>query len=311
MNACAVEEDRFDVDGEDAVELRLLDLHDRLVAMRRAGIVDDDVDAPKGLDRGARRALHIATVRDVALERDRRRDRALGRRLGDFALHVQARDPRAFANESLGDAVAEPLPRAGHQRRLALQSHVFPSVPPLSRPKARSLRFAPRLTGLIEDVPPSAGSSWISHAHRNRRQARFQGRPHPPQTLDAQHPQRRRRRPRLPLPAYRLGMERLSADRRQHGRDGHHGDGACARQARGVHRPAQALPGVEARRIFCWPRWRARLLFAGHHCGRRQEARRGREGGADPRSSASTSPTAMQRNSSIRSSGCATTTRTR
>ena len=44
------------------------------------------------------------------------------------AFHVQAGDPRAFANEGLGDAIAEPLPRAGHQRRLALQSHVSPQL---------------------------------------------------------------------------------------------------------------------------------------------------------------------------------------
>ena len=36
-------------------------------------------------------------------------------------------------------------------------------------------------------------------------------------------------------------MEGLSAHRRQHGRDRHHGDGARARQARRAHRPAQAL----------------------------------------------------------------------
>ena len=123
MNACAVEQDRFDVDGEDAVELRLLNLHDRLIAMRRAGIVDDNVDPPKGVDRGARRALHIGAVRNVALERHRRRTETLRGRLGDFTLYVQASHPRAFANESLGDAVAEPLPRARHQRGLVLQSH--------------------------------------------------------------------------------------------------------------------------------------------------------------------------------------------
>ena len=54
------EQDRFDVDGENAVELRLLDLHDRLVAMRRAGVVDDDVDAAERVDRRMRRALDVA-----------------------------------------------------------------------------------------------------------------------------------------------------------------------------------------------------------------------------------------------------------
>ena len=56
------EQDRFDVDGENAIELRLLNLHERLVAMRRAGVVDDDVDAPERVDRGARRPLDVGAV---------------------------------------------------------------------------------------------------------------------------------------------------------------------------------------------------------------------------------------------------------
>ena len=151
------------------------------------------------------------------------------------------------------------------------------------RASPRSLRSA-AADHYIDREPArrSPAMNWTIHAHRNRRQARFQGRPHSPQAIDAQHPQRRRRRPRLPLPPHRLGMEGLSAHRRQHGRDRHHGDGACARQAWGAHRPAQALPGGEARRVLRRAGWRARLLFARHDRSRRQEARRGREGGADP-----------------------------
>ena len=56
------QQDRFDVDRENAVELRLLNLHERLVAMGRAGVVDDDVDATERVDRRARRALDVCAV---------------------------------------------------------------------------------------------------------------------------------------------------------------------------------------------------------------------------------------------------------
>ena len=56
------EKDRFDVDGENAVELRLRHLHDRLVAMSRAGVVDDDVDMAEGVDRRVRGALDVGAA---------------------------------------------------------------------------------------------------------------------------------------------------------------------------------------------------------------------------------------------------------
>ena len=45
------------------------------------------------------------------------------------ALEVEAGDPRPLAGERLGDAEAEPLPRAGHERRLALEPHGLLPVP--------------------------------------------------------------------------------------------------------------------------------------------------------------------------------------
>ncbi len=56
------EQDRFDVDGEDPIEFRLLNLHERFVAMRRAGVVDDNVDASERIDGRMRCALHIGAV---------------------------------------------------------------------------------------------------------------------------------------------------------------------------------------------------------------------------------------------------------
>ena len=120
------------------------------------------------------------------------------------------------------------------------------------------------------------------YAHRNRRQARFQGRSHPAEAVDPQHAQRRGRQPRLPLPAHGHGVERISAHRREHGRDRHHGDGARARQARRADRAAQTLSRSRARRILCRARRRARFLFARHDRGGPQEARRGCEDHADP-----------------------------
>ena len=56
------EQDRFDVDGENAVELRLRHLHDRLVAISRAGVVDDDVHAAEGVNRRVRGALDVGAA---------------------------------------------------------------------------------------------------------------------------------------------------------------------------------------------------------------------------------------------------------
>ena len=114
------EQDRFDVDGENPIELRLLNLHDRLVAMRGAGVVDDNVDAAERVDRLLCGPLDILALRHVGGERDRARANALGGGFSHFAFQVEARNPGALARENLGDAVAEPLPRAGHQRRLAV-----------------------------------------------------------------------------------------------------------------------------------------------------------------------------------------------
>ena len=58
--------DRLHVDRIDAVELGLADLEQRLVAVRDAGIVDDDVDAAEGLRRRAHHGVDVGLVRDVA-----------------------------------------------------------------------------------------------------------------------------------------------------------------------------------------------------------------------------------------------------
>ena len=73
----------------------------------------------------ASRAARSTSARDVGVDRDRARTEPLGVRLGDVALKVEAGDPRALAHKGFGNAEAEPLPRAGHQRGLAFQSHAL------------------------------------------------------------------------------------------------------------------------------------------------------------------------------------------
>ncbi len=134
------QQQRLHVDGEDAVELGLLDLHQRLVAMRGPGVVDHDVDPAERLDRALCGALDVLALRDVGGQRDRAPTEAPGRSLGDVGLEVEARHARALAGEDLRDAVAEPLPCARHERGLSFQSH-RPSLPTL----AGSARLLPLL----------------------------------------------------------------------------------------------------------------------------------------------------------------------
>ena len=117
------QEDRLDVDRHDAVELRLLDLHQGLVAVGGAGVVDENVDPPEGLDCGLRRALHVLAARYVGHEGDRAPADPPGGGLGHVRLHVEAGDARSLPGESLGNAVTEPLPGACDQGRLAFQAH--------------------------------------------------------------------------------------------------------------------------------------------------------------------------------------------
>ena len=72
------------------------------------------------------RALDVGAFRHVGVKRDRLAAEPLRGRLGDIALQVEAGDARALARENFRDAEPETLPRAGHQRRLALQSHIHP-----------------------------------------------------------------------------------------------------------------------------------------------------------------------------------------
>ena len=91
--------------------------------MRRAGVVDDDVDPPNAAIASRAARSTSSRFRNVGVERDRAAAEPLGRGVGDIAFEIEARHPRAFADQRLGDAEPEPLPRAGHERGLALQTH--------------------------------------------------------------------------------------------------------------------------------------------------------------------------------------------
>src|SRR5215213_6659184 len=115
--------DRLDVDGEDAVELLLRDVDHGLVAMARAGVVDDDVDAAELADRIVHGALDILPSGDVACERDRAMADLLGRGLRRPELEIEHRNPGAFAREGLGDAEPEALRGAGDEGGLVGEAH--------------------------------------------------------------------------------------------------------------------------------------------------------------------------------------------
>ena len=91
--------------------------------MRRAGVVDDDVDPSERGDRLARRPLDVVAIRNVGAKRDRTAAEPLGGSLGDIASEVQTRHPRALADERFGDAEPEPLTGSRDERGFALQTH--------------------------------------------------------------------------------------------------------------------------------------------------------------------------------------------
>jgi hypothetical protein len=92
-----------------------------------AGVVDENVDSPKGVDGRLDAGLYVRALGDVAAHGDRLvadRSRGLPRRLG---IDVDDRNTRAFACERLGDAFAEARCRAGDERNLVVETHAaFP-----------------------------------------------------------------------------------------------------------------------------------------------------------------------------------------
>ena len=115
--------DRLAVHRENAVELVFADLFHGLRQVGDAGVVHQDVDAAHALDREVDHAVHAVAVRDIDLHRDAAG--LLRHGLGALAVDVGQEDPRALAQEAARDTGAKARPRAGHDRDLALEPHLF------------------------------------------------------------------------------------------------------------------------------------------------------------------------------------------
>ena len=113
--------DRFHVDRKHFVEGRFVDVEHRLVAMRGARVVDDDVGRAEGVDAGLDRGEDVRTFCDIAPHRPRRRAQ-LGRQLLRFRLlDIRDQDARAFGDKKSRNALAESAGAAGDDRDLAFE----------------------------------------------------------------------------------------------------------------------------------------------------------------------------------------------
>jgi hypothetical protein len=118
----------------EAIELGLVHVEHGPPHVAHAGIVDEDVDSPKGVNGRLDRGVHVYALRDVATHRNRLvadRSRGLPRSGG---VDVDDRNTRALACECLGDAFAETRCRAGDERNLVVEAHgPFLSCSPAAR----------------------------------------------------------------------------------------------------------------------------------------------------------------------------------
>ena len=105
------QQDRLDVDGENSVELRLLDLHERLVAMGRSGVLTT-MSTRANASIAAFAARSTSPRFDTSAHRDRPATKPLGGRFRDVAFKIETCDARALAHEGLRDAEPEALSRA-------------------------------------------------------------------------------------------------------------------------------------------------------------------------------------------------------
>src|SRR6202011_2679978 len=99
--------DRLDVDVEDAIEGGLIDVEHPLVAVRRAGIVDDDVRRTERIDTGLHRGVHLGAFGHVALLRFGVRAERRCHRLRLRSVQIDDQHARALGDKALGDAFAK------------------------------------------------------------------------------------------------------------------------------------------------------------------------------------------------------------
>ena len=122
------QEQALHVDAVDPVELVLGHVEHRLVAVRGAGVVDDDVEVAVFVEREARRAPRRRRRCDTSPAQDARAaaggdDLAAPRAAPLAALMSLTTTRGALLREALRDALAESRTAAGDDRDLVAESH--------------------------------------------------------------------------------------------------------------------------------------------------------------------------------------------
>ena len=165
------QEEALHVDAVDPVELLLGHVEHRLVAVRRAGVVDDDVEvAERRRARSGRARATSASLRHVAGAEPRAaagRDDLLRDALAARGVDVVDDDLRALVREALGDALAEARAGAGDDGDLVLQSHgafVMTSLAAtaVARIRACPVRYPCCSTTVFSAVKPYSASKPFS-----------------------------------------------------------------------------------------------------------------------------------------------------
>jgi hypothetical protein len=104
-------------------------LQHRSPDVAHAGIVDEDVDRPEGIDRGLHRGINVGALRDIAAHGNGLVADGGCRCPRGPLVDVDDGNTRALPRERLGNALAETGSGAGHQRNLVVETHVA-SFPP-------------------------------------------------------------------------------------------------------------------------------------------------------------------------------------
>jgi hypothetical protein len=120
------EEQALHVDAEDAVELLFGHVEHRLIPVRRAGVVDDDVEVAEPVERAADERGHVAVAAHIAGAEERATaggaDVPRHARPG-HGVDLVDDDRRALLREALRDALAKARTRTGDDRYLVRKSH--------------------------------------------------------------------------------------------------------------------------------------------------------------------------------------------
>lgn len=100
---------RLDVDVKATIEARLVHVQERLILVRVAGVVDDDVDGAEIVDGSLDRAIDIGTAGDVTFDADRRRTDSGRDGLRTCLVEVGNNDTGTFARVDTRNFTPKPL----------------------------------------------------------------------------------------------------------------------------------------------------------------------------------------------------------